>query len=131
MMKKLLLYFTALLLTGCLSPVKTNTTSNYMLYRVPDYFPKKHERHLSLLVLLPNTSPAYDTTQMAYSSLPYQISYFSQNSWAETPAQMIEPLMVQSLQKSHYFKTVLAAPFVGHYDYLLATQVLILEQDFT
>jgi cholesterol transport system auxiliary component len=117
-------------LTGCLSPVKSNNNATYMLFRTPDSLPKKHEHQASIMVQQPFSAPAYDTTQMAYTTMPYKIAYFSQNSWAETPAQMIEPLMVQTLQKSHYFKTVLSTPYVGHYDYLLTTTILMLEQDF-
>ena len=125
-----LLILAALCLTGCLSPVKTAPNSTFMLYRVPDCLPKMRHHAGTILVLMPTASPVYDTTQMAYTTLPYRISYFSENSWAETPPQMLEPLIVQTLQRSHYFKTVVSTPFVGHYDYLLSTQVLLLEQDF-
>jgi cholesterol transport system auxiliary component len=120
-----------LLLTSCLSPVKTDTGATYMLYRVPDCLPKKRMRDASILVAMPNTSSAYDTTQMAYTTRPYQISYYSQNSWAETPAEMIEPLIVHTLQKSRYFRTVVAAPYAGRYQYFLSTRILMLERDFT
>jgi cholesterol transport system auxiliary component len=128
--KNIFLIFLAILLTGCFSPVKTTPNSAYMLFRTPDSLPKKHTRAASILVLTPTASSAYDTTQMAYTTLPYKVSYFSENTWAETPSEMLQPLIVHTLQKSHYFKNVVSAPFVGHYDYLLSTQILILEQDF-
>jgi len=129
-MKKIVILCLTILLTGCLSPVKSNNNETYMLYRTPDALPKKHKHPVSLMVQMPYAVPVYDTTQMAYTTLPYKISYFSQNSWAETPSQMIEPLIVQTLQKAHYFKNVVSAPYVGHYDYLLSTTILMLEQDF-
>ena len=36
------------------------------------------------------------TTQMAYSTEAYQIAYFAKNEWAETPSQMIQPLIVKT-----------------------------------
>ena len=68
---------------------------------------------------------------MAYTVRPYQIAYFSRNRWAETPAQMLQPLIVQTLQDTHYFHAVVTAPFIGKYDYSLNTQILELKQDYT
>jgi len=131
--KNLLVMLGVLFLSSCslFSPVKMDSGSSYMLYRSPDYLPKKPMRSASIMVNMPDTNPAYDTTQMAYTTQAYQVAYFSKNSWAETPAEMLEPLIVQTLQKAKYFKTVAAIPFVGRANFLLNTKILILEQDFT
>jgi len=62
---------------------------------MPDDVPHEPGRAATLLVLLPEISPAYDTARMAYSVKLYQLAYFRDNEWAETPAQMIQPLLVQ------------------------------------
>lgn len=136
-MKKLLsivLIFAAILsLTSCslLSPVKTKPASAYEIDQIPTYVPQKKKHAVNILVLLPDEVTAYNTTSMAYTLRPYEISYYSQSRWSETPAQMLLPLLVQTLQKTNYFQAVLTPPFGGKYDYTLVTQILRLEQDFT
>jgi cholesterol transport system auxiliary component len=75
--------------------------------------------------------PAYATTQMAYSTQAYQIAYFSKNEWAETPSQMIQPLIVKTLRNTHYFSEVLSPPDFGRHTFALRIEILELKQDFT
>jgi len=120
-------------LAGCsfLSPVKTDTSNKYLLNKLPDYVPTKKTRAITLLVSMPETRPIFNTTQMAYTRNPYQISYFSQNQWAEAPVEMLQPLLVQTLQNTHHFKAIVTPPYVGLYNYTLNTQLLELVQDYT
>ena len=118
-------------LTGCFSPVKIKPEETYMLKSVPDVAVRR-TRPVTILVMPPEAVPVYNTTQMAYSVLPYQVAYYSHNRWAETPPKMLQPLIVQSLQNSHYFRNVGIPSFVvGQYDYVLNTQLLELQQDYT
>ncbi|TAK79476.1 MAG: ABC transporter [Gammaproteobacteria bacterium] len=119
------------MLSGCLSPVKTAPESAYFINSMPVYVPTKRTRPVTLLVMPPETVAAFNTTQMAYSVTPHQIAYYAKNRWADTPAQMLLPLMVQTLQNTHYFHAVVTPPFMSRYDYVLNTQILALEQDFT
>ena len=119
-------------LAGCslFSPVKDNPPAAYELSRIPHSFPHKKKHAISILVLVPDQVPAYNTSAMAYTMRPYEIAYYSQSRWSETPAQMLQPLMIQTLQNTHYFRAVLSPPFGGLYDYLLTTQIVKLEQSF-
>lgn len=121
------------LVTGCsvLSPVKYKPESIYELNALPKHVAAESMHPAVLLVMEPDSRPAYNTTQMAYSIKPYQIAYFVENRWAETPAKMLQPLIVQTLQNTHYFRTVVTTPFSGSYDYLLTSQLLLLQQNFT
>ena len=119
------------LLTGCLSPVKVDTTNKYILKKMPCMVPIKKTSSAILLVSMPETRPAYDTTQMAYSIRPYQISYYSLNQWAEVPSEMFQPLLVQTMQNTHHFKAIVTPPYNGLYQYQLDTEILELLQDFT
>lgn len=121
------------MLAGCslLSPVKVDTQNKFILNKVPDVVPARNTHSTILLVSAPEARPILNTTQMAYTIKPYQISYFSQNQWAETPGEMLQPLLVQTLQNTHYFKAIVTPPYIGHYDYTLNTQILELMQDFT
>jgi cholesterol transport system auxiliary component len=121
-----------ILLSGCslLSPVK-NDRINYVIGETPGCLLSRGSSHLSILVLQPRTVAVYNTQQMAYTLRPYQIAYFSKNQWAETPSQMLHPLIVNALENTNFFQAVITPPFVGHYDYVLSTQVIMLLQDFT
>jgi cholesterol transport system auxiliary component len=120
------------LFSGCalFSPVKIDTKKN-VLNNTPLDLPSETTHPATLLVLVPETMPAYATTQMAYSTQAYQIAYFSQNEWAETPSQMIQPLIVKTLRNTHYFSEVLSPPYFGRHTFALHVEILELKQDFT
>jgi cholesterol transport system auxiliary component len=122
----------AVLFYGCalFSPVKIDTTKN-VLNNIPLDLPSERTHATTLLVLVPETTPVYATTQMAYSTQAYQIAYFSQNEWAETPSQMIQPLIVKTLRNTHYFSEVLSPPYFGRHTFALHVEILELKQDFT
>jgi cholesterol transport system auxiliary component len=127
----LFLLSVTILLSGCslLSPVQSNAGNQYVINTVPCVTTKPRSQ-AALLVMPMTASPIYNTTQMAYSTDPYQISYFAKNSWANTPPQMLQNLIVQTLQNTHHFRTVDAPPTIAQYDYALNTQLLELKQDF-
>jgi cholesterol transport system auxiliary component len=118
--------------SGCalFSPVKIDTKTN-VLSNIPLDLPSETIHAATLLVLVPETEPIYATTQMAYTTQAYQIAYFSQNEWAETPSQMIQPLIVKTLRNTHYFSEVLSPPHFGRHTVALRTEILELKQDFT
>ena len=120
------------LFSGCalLSPVKIETKKN-VLNKVPIDVPSEKTRPATLLVLAPETNAIYDTTQMAYTTEAYQIGYFSQNEWAETPSQMIQPLIVQTIRNTRYFSEVVSPPHFGRHTFALRTEIQELKQDFT
>ena len=119
-----------LLLSSCLSPVKTAPPSTYVINALPSV-PHLGTHRVALLVGEPEVDSAYATTQMAYTQRPYQISYYVENRWAATPAQMLQPLIVQSLLRTNYFQAIVTPPFIGRYDYILSTQIVKLQQNFT
>lgn len=102
-----------------------------MLSKVPDDLPRERERSATLLILPPETSAAYDTTRMAYSVRRYEIAYFRDNEWAETPGQMIGDLLVRTLSELGTFKAVLTSPAAQPATYRLQTTILELLQDHT
>lgn len=130
MKKTLLASFAFLALSGCLSPVKSVPDTTYLLTEASSYEAPMPMRPVTLLVLMPESTPFLNTTAMAYTLQPYQIAYFVKNRWAETPSQMLLPLLVQSLQNTHRFRTIVAPPFLGVYQYMLSTQILQLQQNF-
>jgi len=117
--------------SGCtlFAPINIDTKKN-VLNNIPLDLPTERTRSATLLVLTPETMPAYATTQMAYSTEVYQIAYFTKNEWAETPSQMIQPLIVQTLRSTHYFSEVLSPPYFGRHTFDLRIEVLEIKQDF-
>jgi len=111
------------------SPVQSLSTSTYVVNTVPHV--RVHRAHkTSLLVNLPQTNPIYNSTDMAYMAQPYQIGYFAKNNWAATPAQMLQTLMVQTLQNTQHFSNVTANLGVGSASYSLTTEIVDFHQDF-
>lgn len=131
-MKPLHIAFAAALGAGCslLSPPQPEPAKEVM-GKLPDAIP--HERRLAatLTVLPPNASPAYDTARMAYTKRPYQISYFRDHEWAEPPTQMIQKLMVRTLERTGAFRSVLTPPDITPGGYALRTEMVELVQDYT
>lgn len=93
--------------------------------------PTREPSRLTLLVYPAETKPPYDTTQMAYSVRPYEVAYFRDHQWGATPSQMLQPLLVRTLETTHHFRAILTPPYTGPYDYSLETEVVALVQDFT
>lgn len=119
-----------LLLSSCFSPVKFETTT-YELGSTPDVPKAKSAHPKTILVLLSDSDSIYNTTQIAYTIRPYQVSYFSKNVWADTPTNMLEPLLIQTLQNTNHYRAVVSSDYMGNYNYILSVQLLKLEQDFT
>ncbi len=122
----------SLMHSGCaLMAPPSRPPERAVLNQLPRDFPTR-ARHVSrLLVLLPETAPPYDTLQMAYSTQPHEIAYFSHHEWSALPAQMIFPLLTETMEKTGYFAVVITPPYSGPYDYALRTKILELQQDFT
>jgi cholesterol transport system auxiliary component len=118
--------------SGCtvFSPVTTET-KQYLLDNIPLDLPIGQTHPATLLVLTPEAGSIYATRQMAYTTQAHQVAYFSQNEWAETPPQMIQPLIVEALRRTRYFSDVLSPPHFGRHTFVLHTEILTLEQDFT
>lgn len=124
--------FAVAALAGCalLSPPQPEPMKA-VLSRLPDAIPHEHPRAITLAVLPPTASPAYETTHMAYSERRYQIGYFRDHEWAKLPAQMIYKLLVQTLERTGFFHAVLSPPEISPGGYTLRTQLLELIQDYT
>lgn len=102
-----------------------------VLNELPVAVPHRESARGTVLVFPPATMPVYDTVLMAYRTESRQIAYFGRREWGATPSQMIQPLVVATLEKTRAFRVVLVPPYTGAYEYSLNTQVLDLIQDFT
>jgi len=119
------------LMSGCalMSPAQVESTKA-VLNKLPGELQQQATRAATLLVFPPETRPVYDTTQMAYTTRAYQVAYFSRHEWAETPSQMLQPLLVTTLRHTRAFSAVLMPPHVGRVSYTLRSEIVELLQDF-
>lgn len=129
-LKTTLLIASATVLAGCLSPVKNDPPASFVVNTVPRNLPVTETKALTMLVLPAETRPIYQTVRMAYTVRPYQVQYFGENQWAETPSEMLTPLLVQTLQNTKHYRAVVMAPYSGVYNYALNTRILRFEQDY-
>lgn len=83
-----------------------------------------------LLVQQPSAAAGYDSKHMVYLRQPLSPEWFTQSSWVDTPARMLAPLLVQSLQDSGVFKAVVLAPNAARADLRLDTEIVRLQQSF-
>lgn len=89
------------------------------------------KRDLILAVSTPQARPGFDTAQMAYVHKPFEVNYFVTSRWADEPAQMLEPLLMQVLEQTGGFRAVVQAQGVVPAEIRLDTELLRLQQDFT
>lgn len=122
----------AMLVSGCslFSPI-TNEMRVEVIDKLPLEVPQRQTHTATLLILAPNSNPVYDTVRIAYRTQPHQIEYFSRHEWGATPAQMLLPLLTQTMENTGYFNAVVTPPYFGPYRYALRTEILELTQDFT
>ena len=119
-------------LAGCaLAPAAEAPLTHSLIDQLPDDLPRRAPSSSTLLVYPPEARPAVDTLQMAYAPQPHQLAYYARNQWAETPPQMLQPLLVQSLAATGAFAAVVTPPHTPGGTLGLRTEITDLVQDFT
>lgn len=87
-------------------------------------------RNLVLAVSKPQTRPGFDTPQMVYVQQPHELNYFVTSRWADTPARMLGPLLVQAMEQTGGFRAVVQVPGALPGDVRLDTELIRLQHDF-
>lgn len=85
---------------------------------------------LSVQVMLPRPAAGFNTSRMAYSRDQDSLQYFAFSQWADTPAYMVQPLLVNGLQRSGVFQAVLKSPSPINTRYRLISDDLAVVQMF-
>jgi cholesterol transport system auxiliary component len=83
-----------------------------------------------LIVGLPQAEAGFDQTRMAYLRRAYEVNYYTTNQWADTPARMLVPLLVRSLESTGLWRAVTPMPTTVRGDYRLDTFGLVVQQEF-
>ncbi|CZH36988.1 TPA: ABC-type transport auxiliary lipoprotein family protein [Legionella pneumophila] len=118
-----------LTLMSC-SPVKVPVTNEYQLTAYSTKQLTRKPKPITIQVTVPEAVAGYQTEEMLYMKKPFKLEPFVKNAWTSPPADMLFPLLVQSLQSSGYFYAVTSSPYSEEADYRLDTQLLKLEQNF-
>lgn len=84
----------------------------------------------ALVVAVPRAAPGFDSTRMVYLRRAQELEAFAFHEWVDTPARMLAPLLVRSLQGSGAFSAVLLAPSAATSALRLETELIRLQQDF-
>lgn len=117
-----------LFITGC--SVKPLITNQYKLgsfsKRQIAQTPTSH----SIFVNTPDAVAGYQGEEMLYTNKAYEVMPFVHNAWVDQPAEMLLPLIVQSLQRSGYFRVVASSPSSDLTEYRIDTQLIELQQSF-
>lgn len=84
----------------------------------------------TLLVNVPRAQAGFNSSRMAYLRQPNEVSYYAQSQWADTPARLLAPLLVQAMEQTGCWKTVVLMPTTVQGDYRLDTEILHWQQEF-
>jgi cholesterol transport system auxiliary component len=132
MMRKLIVFLIgvgALGIIAC-SPVSVSVSNQYQLSAFSAKQLAKKPMNITLLVTAPDAAAGYQTGQMLYVKRPFELDAFAKNAWINPPADMLYPLMLQSLQRTNLFEAVTSIAYTLGADYRLDTQLLVLDQNF-
>lgn len=126
---QLALILVYLLLTAC-SPVKSTVSNQYRLDTYSVSASSGRFTNKSMLISPPEAVAGYRTEQMLYTIKPFEIAAFANNAWNNPPADMLLPLITQSLQRAGFFYVVTSTTNSESTDYRLDTQIIELHQNF-
>jgi cholesterol transport system auxiliary component len=127
--KYLIIVFSMSLIAGC-GPVKNQIKNQYKLISYSKLRLASRYSRNSILVKNPTAMSGYVSNQMLYVDKPYELDAFAKNQWVDSPANMLLPLLTQSLSNSRYFYAVATLPYIGKTDYRLDTTIIKLHQNF-
>lgn len=125
----------ALTLTGCLSlPRDEQQTRTFLLSldrpagggSVPEVKPRAG----ILVVNVPVAQPGFETQRMAYTQRPYEVSYYATHQWADSPARMVTPLLIQALEQTGHWRAIIPMPTSVRGDHRVEIDQLELVQNF-
>ena len=126
-----------LALSACsvLQPKASTPPSFYALeYTGPAATPPGARDALSsgpTLVISPvRAASGFDSQRIIYLREPHKLEYFALSEWIDTPARMLGPLMVQSIEKTGAFRAVVMTPGSAGGELRLDTEIVRLQQDF-
>ena len=127
----------ALALSACsvLQPKASTPTSFYALeYSGPAAGTQTARVPLAnapTLIISPvRAASGFDSQRIIYLREPHKLEYFAHSEWIDTPARMLGPLMVASIEQTGAFRAVVMTPGSAGGELRLDTEIVRLQQDF-
>ena len=126
----------AMLIAGCSIPLldsgaATPPERTYILEWTPNGpAPKVPADAPSLLISPTRAGAGYGGSDMVYVRQAYELEHFAYHRWADSPARMLEPLVLAAAVHSGHFGLVLPAGSQALTDLRLDTRLLYLRQVF-
>jgi cholesterol transport system auxiliary component len=84
----------------------------------------------SIYVEIPSVNKSFNQYSIFYTTKPYLFEEYALNRWINLPSYMIHSNLVQAIQNSNIFKTVLEEKSKIKFDYELKTNVVNLYHSF-
>ena len=102
---------------------------NYLLEWYGGTAPSVRSPRRDNLLVAPVLSTAgFDGSDMAYMRTAHQIEYFANHRWVDSPARMLEPLLVRAAEQSGLFRNVVEAGSGADVDLRLDSKLIYLQQ---
>lgn len=118
-----------LLLSACINLGPSGqTTSKYVLTAASEEVACKPVK-LSIGVMPMMAVPPYDGNQMLYQQANFKLSPYARHAWVSPPTSMLSSELLQSLQASECFTSVVPEPNNAMADLMLDTKLLAMYQD--
>lgn len=84
----------------------------------------------TIMLSMPRAAAGFETSQIAYVRLSFQLEYFSLSQWAAPPTAMLLPLMSHALERTGDFKAVLQSPSGASGQLRLDLEIVRLQHEF-
>ena len=84
----------------------------------------------TLMVSPPHAAAGFDSRRIMYLRQSDKLEYFAHNEWIDTPARMLEPLIVAAVDSSGAFRVVVPMPSTAAGEMRLDTEILRLQHEF-
>lgn len=85
---------------------------------------------LTLIINPPHAAAGYDSRRIVYVRTPHKLEYFAHSEWVDTPARMLAPLIVASLENGGAFRAVVLTPSAASGDLRLDVEIVRLQHEF-
>lgn len=122
----------SLALSGCsLLPAEDVVMSHY-IFELPSFTTAVARPSSKILqVAMPQAVAGFDSQAMTYAYQTSQLQQYTKGQWVDTPAHMLLPLLVRSLESSGQYQAVLS-PMTSNLsgEIRVDTELLRLQQEF-
>ena len=131
----LMLVFPALLsacvlMRGAQDPIRTYALGMDEGTATKESGPSHSAELPDLMVTVPEAAPGFESPRMVYVRIPYELNTYATSRWVESPARMLAPLIVQRLESSGLWRSVVQMPTPVRNDFRLDIGQVALAQEF-